>query len=218
METEFIYWRHPTPAGIKVEEVCGAEQYPQKVWVDMALQIWSENGKDGYRDIDHFPSGAPFIDGEQCRISISHADHFLAVATLPRTPEVDLEKFSPRTAMGIDAEKADRKQVLKIRTKFLSDKELEMIAEDDVEQNILAWTIKEATYKAALTEGLDFRNAISIEKLPQLKEIAGFEKDNSSLGQATLHMPDGSSYPMLLCSWTSEGCIVTLAYSPKCAR
>lgn len=218
METEFIYWRHPTPAGIKVEEVCGAEQYPQKVWVDMALQIWSENGKDGYREIDHFPSGAPFIDGEQCRISITHAHHFLAVATLPRTPEVDLAHFSPRTAMGIDAERADREQVLKIRSKFLSDRELEMIPEDDVEQNILAWTIKEAAYKAALTEGLDFRNAITIEKLPQLKEIAGFEKDSSALGQASLTLPDGNTYPLLLCSWRSEGCIVTIVYSPKCAR
>ena len=165
---DFIYWRHPTIPGIKVEEITGGENYKGKVWLDMARQVYCENGREAYREIGHFKNGAPFLYGETARISVTHCDGLLAVATLPSTPEVELDSFSERAALGIDAERADRKQVLRIRERFLSSAELSLVPEDDICLNVLAWTVKEAAYKAALTEGLDFRENISIVRMPLL--------------------------------------------------
>ena len=41
METEFIYWRHHTLPGIKVEEICGGENRPMSLWREMAYQVLS---------------------------------------------------------------------------------------------------------------------------------------------------------------------------------
>lgn len=168
MEPDFIYWRHPSVPGIKIEEVSGGGLYNGKVRREMARQVWCENGREAYREIGHFPDGAPFIFGETARISITHCDGLFAVATLPSTPEVDLSRFSRRAAVGIDAERADRRQVLGLRERFLNDCELEMIPAGSVLDNIIAWTVKEAAYKAALTPGLDFRNDIGIVSFPRL--------------------------------------------------
>lgn len=220
METEFVYWRHHTLPGIKVEEVCGGEDKPMPLWIEMAYQIYCENGKEAYREIGHFRNGAPFLVGENSRISITHTDKFLAVATLPPTPEVELNEFSERAAVGIDAEKRDRSQVLKIRKRFLSPTELAAIPEEDVTANVIAWTCKEAIYKAVMGEGIDFMNDIKIIKLPTLgpavplKDAPGID---SLLGEGL--MIEGTKYwKFNLYSYESEGNIVTIAYSPKCAK
>lgn len=222
METELIYWRHPSIPGIKIEEICGGDDKPMKLWLEMAYQIYCENGKTGYREIGHFKSGAPFLMGEPSRISISHTGRFLVVATLPPTPEInDFSHFSPRAAMGVDAERRDREQILKVRSRFLSDKELGMIAADDIETNVLAWTIKEAAYKAALTPGLDFRNDIIIEKLPSIGPATiVYSKDEFPeiiFGKAFLRI-NGEEHQLMLYSYISEENIITLAYSPRCAK
>lgn len=210
METEFIYWRHRTPIGIKVEEVCGAENRSGKIWREMAMQVYQENGKDGYREVGHYSDGAPFLAGDESRISISHTDGLLVVATLPRTPEADLSVFSPRTAMGIDCEREDREQTLRVRDKFLSEREKELVAEDDVKGNVLAWTCKEALYKSARIPGIDFKENIRILSLPVIEPM--------STGLAEIVGEDGKIIEMNLYSYLSEGCIVTIAYSPKCAK
>ncbi len=221
METEFIYWRHHTLPGIKVEEVCGGEDRPFSLWKEMAYQVYSENGRDGYREIGHFSNGAPFLIGENSRISITHTGRFMAVATLPPTPEADLSLFSERAAMGIYAERADREQTLKVRGKFLSDHELQMIAEEDVKLNVQAWTAKEALYKAAMQEGLDFRNDISILSLPKIgPAVPVYDKggfDPIRTGEAVVSI-GGEEYHFVLYTYESEGNIVTLAYSPRCAK
>lgn len=214
METEFVYWRHKTAAGVTVEEVTGAEDRSSKVWLQMALQIYCEQGRDAYREIGHFANGAPFLFNEACRISISHADHILVVASLPRTPEADLSHFSERTAMGIDTERLGRDQVLKIRTKFLSDAEMAMTG-DDVTLNLVAWTAKEALYKAGMTEGLDIIHDIVIRKLP--------DAETGEFGSGLLRLPieesdEKKEIEMDLYSYISEGCVVTIAISPKCAK
>ena len=221
METEFIYWRHHTLPGIKVEEVCGGEDRSLKLWIEMAYQVYSENGKEGYREIGHFRNGAPFLVGETGRISITHTGRFMAVATLPDTPEVDLSVFSERAAMGIDAERADREQTLRVRDKFLSDDEQQMIDKDDVEKNVMAWTAKEALYKAAMQEGLDFKNDIRILSLPKIgPAVPVYDKnefDPIRTGEAVVKIED-KEYPFVLYTYESEGNIVTLAYSPRCAK
>lgn len=254
MSDEFIYWPHPTPVGIRVEEVCGMESKSGRIWEEMAKQIYCENGSDGYREIGHFANGAPFLFGQTTRISITHTGHLLAVAALPKTPEADLAKFTPRTALGIDAERADRSQVLKIRDRFLSDEEKKFVDANSVIDNVIAWTAKEALYKAAMTEGLDLRADIIIKKMPDIDKKLNIPGAPAPiLGKALIHIPDNSlslrsksaetspsaeksatgnptmstprrykEYEMELYTYESEGetetYLVTLAFSPKCAK
>lgn len=210
METDFIYWRHSTPLGVTVEEVCGADHRCAAVWKAMAYQVYAENGPDGeYRVIEHTASGAPVLASGKETISITHTPHFLAVASLPA---------SEGKAVGIDAESSARKQVLKVAPRVLSDKELEFTG-DDVERNVLAWTIKEAAYKAALHEGVDFRRDISIEVWPEIAQ--GPMPDNPVFGEAKvkINVPEGSAIVskdsgellLKLFAYKSEGHIVTVA-------
>ncbi|MDE6755275.1 MAG: 4'-phosphopantetheinyl transferase superfamily protein [Muribaculaceae bacterium] len=218
METDFIYWPHPTPVGIKVEEVSGMENRNGELWRRLALQIYCENGKDGFREIGHFSNGAPFLFGQPARISITHTAHLLAVATLPKTPEANLSEFSERTAMGIDAERLDREQVCRIRSRFLSEAEISLIPENDIKENIIAWTAKEALYKAALTEGLDFRNDLTILELPSIDTKMNLPGAPAPrLGRANIKIKD-ETHEMMLYSYRSDDCCVTLAFSPKCAK
>ena len=217
---EFVTWHHKTFVGIKIDEVFGMDSKSGKVWLELARQIYSEQGEPNYRIIDHFSNGAPFLEGYPGRISLTHTSHFFAVASLPKTPEVYLDSFNPRAAMGIDAEPLHREQVLKIRHKFLSEEEHGLVPEDDLKANIIAWTSKEALYKAAFTPGLDFQNSIILSKLPSL-ELNPEKGSENSLGEAYVRFPEDSGFfeqPMKLFSYESYGCCVTLAFSPKCAK
>ena len=222
-DEDFIFWKYKTPIGIKVEEVFGMESMTEKVWLEFARQIFCEQGADNFREIGHFANGAPFIWGSMSRISISHTSHFFVAAFLPKTPEANLGVFNPRTAMGIDVEKLDRKQVLDVRGKFLNDSEQELVG-NDLQKNIMAWTAKEALYKAVLTPGLDFKTNILIESLPEL-DYSPEKTTNPSLGKAFIKFPgddqqtsDSGTQEMNLYSYESNGCCVTIAFSPKCAK
>lgn len=217
---EFVSWNHKTPVGVKVNEVFGMDSKNGKVWLELAKQIYSEQGEHNYRVIEHFENGAPFLEGYAGRISITHTDHFFSVASLPKTPEINLDGFNPRSAMGIDAESLNRSQVLKIRSRFLSEEELKLVPDTDLKSNILAWTSKEALYKLAFQPGIDFREDIQIRKLPVLlKDNQDFIND--FLGSAYIQFPEKSGWgqqEMLLYSYESYGCCATIAFSPKCAK
>lgn len=222
---DFVYWRHPTLPCIKVEEITEGEDYTGPAWLEGARQIYGENGREGYREIGHYHNGAPFLIGGAARISVTHCPGLLAIATLPDTPEVTLSEYTDRAALGIDAEHVDRKQVLKLRERFLSDMELKMIPADDVRLNVQAWTVKEAVYKAALTEGLDFRQQICIERMPKFgpatpvydeKEFGVFSE--ADYGSACVLMSEGKRVDFRLYTYLSEDFVITLAYSPRAAR
>lgn len=222
MEQDFIYWRHRTPIGIKIEEVSGGARYREEsTWLTVAEQVYCENGRDGYRELEHFDNGAPYLAGEDTRISITHCRGLLAVATLPRTPEATLHSFEPRTAIGIDAERRDREQVLRLREKFLSEDELAIIPADDLTANITAWTAKEALYKAALGGGADWREDYRIYSLPTPMQVTkgadGKPQFLYTEGKAMIRR-DGREYDMNLFCYDSDDCRVTVAYSPKCAK
>lgn len=222
---EFVYWRHPTLPCIKVEEITEGEEYAGPAWLDGALQIYGENGKEEFREIGHFQNGAPFLYNSTARISVTHCKGLLAVATLPDTPEVQLTEYSDRAALGIDAERADRRQVLNVRDRYLSPKELEMIPADDIRLNVQAWTVKEAVYKAALTEGLDFREQIHISRMPKfgpptpvydVKEFGEFGE--ADYGRAEVILADGAKREFVLYSYMSDDFVITLAYSSRSSR
>lgn len=210
---------------IKVEEITEGEDYKGAAWMDMARQIYGENGKENYREIRHFDNGAPYVAGSMARISLTHCPGLLAIATLPDTPEVPLAEYSDRAALGIDAERCDRAQVLKVRERFLSSAELETISADSVPDNILAWTVKEAAYKAALTAGLDMRYNIAIVRMPELGpatpvyDTAEFpDFDENSYGRVKVTDPDGNEREFIIYSYRSDDFIISLAYSPRSAR
>lgn len=235
METEFIYWKYDTSVGVRVEQLSGGEDKSARLWKILALQVFGENGTDRYREVGHFPSGAPFIEDSVQRISISHTPHFMVVASLPRTPEAHLDEFSLRTAMGIDAEKADREQAVRVVERILNEEEIHLMKEyaeqlkfgvkhhlpmesgkAEIETAVLTWTIKEALYKAAFEEGIDFSHSLVIKQYPEVCSAPTVKTPR--LGEAEIHRKEGGApIPMRLFSYRTEGHIVTIALSTKCA-
>lgn len=234
METEIIYWKHATPVGVSVEEFFGGEDKSQKLFLVLARQIFGENGGDRYREIGHLPSGAPFVEDSEQRLSLSHTGHFLVAALLPRTPECDLAEFNPRTAMGVDVEADSRSQASKVVARILSKAEIELIneycgrlmkgdahhqplTEDEASTRsaILLWTLKEALYKAALTDGLDYARDLQIVKLPEIASTP--QVPSPQMGEGILHLPAGD-FPMTLYSYESENHIISIAISPRAAK
>lgn len=222
--SDFMYEKELAPCGVAVETIYGADEKSAKVWKLFALQIFSEAEGD-YRSIGHLECGAPVLDGIPQRISVSHTSHCMVIASLPKTPDIALDEINVRTAMGIDLEKADRTQVLKIRDKFLSPSEKELLpavadvekaSEDDIRRHILAWTCKEALYKSVMGSAPDWKGDYRIISLPV---IAANIKSAvaSKYGKALIKTAEGE-LDMLLSSWEFEGHIVTLAFSTKIAR
>lgn len=216
METNFIYERLRTPVGIKTEHISGSEQRQGKLWRLMALQVYAENGRDSYRSVDHISCGAPVLDGEPTRISLTHTGHLLVVATIPEVQGADLEHFDPRTALGVDAEDLGREQVFRVRDRFLCREELELIPADDLQANVLAWTVKEAVWKAMLTPGLDFQNSIIIKELPELGKTPGPGVPAPRLGHAVVRTDEGE-IPFSLYAYTYGPYAVTLAFTAQTA-
>ncbi len=226
---EFIYQRSVAPCGVAVEEIYGAEEKSAKVWKLFAMQIFSESAGD-YRSIVHLENGAPLLENVPQRISVSHTSHYLVVASIPKTPDINLQEFNIRTSIGIDIEKADRSQVLKVRDKFLSEEEQKLLppVSDPTADNqqpitdnrqpttsyILAWTCKEALYKAALGAVPDLKEDYRIISLPKIaKDIKSATPDK--YGKATIRLSDENVIDMNLSSWESEGHIITIAFSQK---
>lgn len=106
--------------------------------------------------------GRPFLATSGLHVSLSHAHPFAAAAVHPSRP------------VGIDVEKP-RAQLLRIKHKFLSQQEQELVGED-LEQLCLWWAAKEALYKLNGQPGLIFAEDMRIA--PQ---------DGSEVLQAWLH-------------------------------
>ena len=198
---DFIYERYRLPDGIKIEEITGGARYKGKVWRQIALQIYCENGKEGFREIGHYPSGAPFLYGADERISISHTEGFLVVATRKIGADANPSEFSPSTALGVDAERSDREKVMGIRKRFLTGREQEIVPESSLEANIIAWTCKEAMLKAGMDPAIDWLHDITIDSLPT--------PESEGKGTITLN---GEKHPLKLVTRRSGDFIFTIAF------
>lgn len=115
--------------------------------------------------IDHYPDGAPFIPGFPLHISLSHC-RSLAVIAVSSEPDI-----------GVDAE-VWREQLRHVVGKFLSPEETPVWGASP-RLLLLAWTIKEAVYKAARTPGLPLHGIV----LP-----------HPGSSQLTAATPDGRSW------------------------
>ena len=100
--------------------------------------------------LSYTQQGAPMVEGSDVNISISHTARLVVVA------------LSEKHVIGIDAEQADRQQVIKVRDKFLNANEKQFIGPDDLAAHIIAWTAKEAIIKAERNSALDWTNGICL--------------------------------------------------------
>ena len=99
----------------------------------------------------HTEQGAPLVEGIDVNISISHTQQMVVLA------------WSEDHIIGIDAEQADRRQVIKVRDKFLNDKEKQFISPDDLAAHIIAWTAKEAIIKVTRNSAVNWTDDICLE-------------------------------------------------------
>lgn len=222
----FIYQRHKTSAGIKLETVGGCSSRDGRVWLLLARQIWSENARNGYRQIDHSDTGAPILvadepNSEYQRISVSHTKGLLVIATLPPVQDADPEYFSEKTALGVDVERIDREQVLRVRSRFLNDNELSSIEDNDIQTNITAWTCKEAMLKLSLNASIDIRQELILEKLPILADRCNKQSEIVEFipGRGKVTLQDGREIDIELHSIILQGkYIVTIACTAATQR
>lgn len=105
--------------------------------------------------LGHYVNGAPFIElksgaGKDIFISLSHCRTGACIAI-----SEDVKNF------GIDIEEESEK-LQRVKEKFINEAESKFIND---EQLLLAWTIKEAVYKAAGVSGLSLREDIKIKHI-----------------------------------------------------
>ncbi len=99
--------------------------------------------------IFHNDDGAPFIDELSVNLSVSHSRSIASVA-IDRSAEI-----------GIDIEEARVEQLERVAPRVLSDSELAYY-KSIPDGLLIAWTLKEALYKAAGVVGADFRRDINL--------------------------------------------------------
>ncbi len=98
----------------------------------------------------HDGQGAPSLQGTDVNISITHTMKLVALA------------WDEAQVIGLDAEQCDRKQVVRVRDKFLNASEQQFVNPDDLEAHIIAWTAKEAVIKAERNSALDWTDGICL--------------------------------------------------------
>jgi 4'-phosphopantetheinyl transferase EntD len=126
--------------------------------------------------LSHNADGSPRLIGCDLNISISHCKGIAIVAS------------HPDKKIGVDIERW-RNTLLKVKTKFLSQAEMDHYS--SAADLLVAWTSKEAIYKAADCPGLDFARDINLP----LNNI-----DN----KAIVHIPDGDRQFSLFTTASSE--------------
>lgn len=105
---------------------------------------------DNKWELSHNEDGAPYIMNQLGTfISITHSGNVVCVATSPLPFGIDIEM--------------NTEKIMRVRKKFLNEDELHYFPEDDSLHHMMAWTAKEAVYKAFSTKGLDFRNSIRLK-------------------------------------------------------
>lgn len=94
--------------------------------------------------LEHNGDGMPLLCHSDLIISISHTIGFVVVALSKKVIGIDIEICQPK--------------ILKVRSRFLSDSEQAAIPCHNLQANTVAWTAKEALYKAIGVSGIDFAN------------------------------------------------------------
>lgn len=107
----------------------------------------------------------PFLPGHPWYFSVSHCDDYAAAIVSTTQP------------VGIDVETVEQR-VLKIRHKFLTDFEEQILindcpALDDIQRLTLAWSAKETMFKWLGQSGVDFKSQLILNRFSG-NEIRGY--------------------------------------------
>jgi phosphopantetheinyl transferase len=104
------------------------------------------------RQIYYTDCGAPYLEGEETYISISHSKRFVSL-------------MHSKFPCGIDIESIESK-ALKVAHKFLNDNEKVMIGKEAPAYDAtLLWSAKESLYKMLNKDGVDFSTQLLINKI-----------------------------------------------------
>ena len=127
--------------------------------------------------LEHDSNGKPCLANSHQHISISHSGEFVAIALCTFPIGIDIEKVSPR--------------ITRVRSHFLRPEELINIAESNLIANTLAWTAKEALYKAANIHNLTWMQGCLPNSLHSISATAtewrAFITYNEEITQFALH-------------------------------
>jgi 4'-phosphopantetheinyl transferase len=136
-------------------------------------------------ELDYTSLGKPFIVGRKAHISISHSHDRLAIIV------------NSLAETGVDIELI-RDKVLKIKNKFLSEKELTDV-NDNVEKMIIYWACKEALYKIYGLKEVEFIANLLIQdfKLEPSGEIIGEIKMGNFNKKYLLHYEKLDDYMLV---------------------
>lgn len=103
-------------------------------------------------NVEYLPSGKPQLKNSSYKhLSVSHCRDYVAVA-LSQSP------------CGVDIERVDR-NFMRISSRYMTDEETMLFA--DKYWSAVVWCAKEALYKYAGREGVDFKCDISIKSVQQ---------------------------------------------------
>ena len=157
-DTRVVAWRLEEAS--RMLELCREAGVPAEDLLELPVKRQRENAAERLllhhvfgrpMTLLHTCQGAPYLEGCDVNISFSH------------TPQLVVMAWNGNHVIGIDAERCDRQQVLKVRDKFLNDKEKTFIPLDDLASHIIAWTAKEAIIKATRNSALDWTEGIVLE-------------------------------------------------------
>ena len=95
--------------------------------------------------LQHNGQRAPSVEGRDANISITHTMGLVALAV------------NDSQVIGLDAESADRRQVLRVRDKYLNASEQDFLSPDDLTSHIIAFI------KAERNSAIDWTDGIILE-------------------------------------------------------
>jgi len=145
-------------------------------WLTVRILLKTLSGEE--KEIVYQPNGKPYLSDRSYHISISHTnyngiagqarnDKVLGYVAMVLNEEkevaIDIETISPR--------------VLKIKDRFLSEKETKSIsADNEIVHLLLHWSAKESVFKILDTENVNYQSQIHISPFqPVIGEWGSFE-------------------------------------------
>jgi phosphopantetheinyl transferase len=137
--------------------------------------------------IKYKKNGCPFLPDSDWHISISHSTNLAAI-------------ILHKNKAGIDVETEGR-QINKIATKFISEKELSVINQSELKNKIilLQWCAKEAVYKLTGHPGTNFKTQILLNE---------FNPSEKGFLNAQFISPENSSYIQLNYQFLKNNAVV----------
>lgn len=135
-------------------ETAKMPEHRRREWLAVRVLLKQLTGEE--KEICYLPTGKPYMADGSNYLSISHSRGIAAVM------------ISPETEVAIDIEKISRR-VKNVASRFMSERELATVVDDDILHILIHWTAKEAMYKLLDCADVNFRRDIHIEPFRPVK-------------------------------------------------